>query len=326
MHVLGFEGFLRPRFPAVVCRLKKVIEDQRFDIVQTFFEDAMLLGAIGAACSRFKPVMVSSRRDIGLGTFRTWYHPIYSAIQPWISRRFFQRVVTNCGNIQKMIVEQEGISLDRVKVIPNGISLPQVPEPIPAVFKEASADFWIGMTANLTPVKRVDVFLDALAYLEKICPNLRFRAVLLGEGVLKGKLIRQADSLGIRPRVHFIGAVRNVVAYLQNVHVGVLSSDREGMSNAIMEYMSCGLPVVATAVGGSPELVDASMGVCVPPGDPESVGRALGLLCEDPALRLSMGRNSLRRIKDSYSWEKTILGFENYYQELVGCSHLMECP
>ena len=96
--------------------------------------------------------------------------------------------------------------------------------------------------------------------------------------------------------------------------IGVLCSDREGLSNAsTLEYMAAGLPVVATSVGGTPELVDQSNGACTPAGDPAGLARALASLVSSPELRKSKGYISLQRARSHFSWEKSIAETEAYY-------------
>ena len=114
-----------------------------------------------------------------------------------------------------------------------------------------------------------------------------------------------------------MGSVDNVTSYLQYSDIGVLCSDKEGLSNAILEYMACGLPVVATDVGGNSELVDKDNGFLVPPGDPPALAKALYSLIESTELRRRMGAASLDKVKQNYTWEKVIPLWEEYYEGLV---------
>ena len=118
----------------------------------------------------------------------------------------------------------------------------------------------IGLVGNLSPVKRVDVFLKALSLIKQGLPELRFKAFICGDGPEKANLLSLAQSLGLTSLVHFEGKVKDIDSYLRLRDIGVLCSDKEGLSNAILEYMAHGLPIVATAVGGNPELVDARNG------------------------------------------------------------------
>ena len=82
--------------------------------------------------------------------------------------------------------------------------------------------------------------------------------------------------------------------------------------------MACGLPVVATSVGGNIELVDAENGICVPPGDYLALAAALQKMIDNPQLRKSLGAGSLKKIQQSFSWEKSMAELETYYLTLIG--------
>ena len=147
--------------------------------------------------------------------------------------------------------------------------------------------------------------------------KVNFHAIILGEGNEEGSLRDMTWKLGLSSIVHFMGSVDIVYAYLRHLDVGVLCSDKEGFSNAIMEYMACGLPVVATAVGGNTVLVDEENGFVVPPGDSDALGSALLVLAEDPAMRKTKGAVSLNRIRKQYAWSKIIGEWESYYQSVL---------
>jgi glycosyltransferase involved in cell wall biosynthesis len=214
------------------------------------------------------------------------------------------------------VAQRERTDRDVIKVINNGIALPPDYIEMPEIFQRVKADLWIGITANLKPVKRIDVFLKGLSILKERS-KVDFHAIVLGEGAEEMPLKMMVRDLGLSGIVHFMGSVDNVYAYLKNLHIGVLCSDREGFSNAIMEYMACGLPVVATDVGGNTELVDEENGMVVPAGNGEALGRALMILAEQPELRKVKGLASLERIKERYAWDRIIMEWESYYQSLL---------
>jgi len=188
----------------------------------------------------------------------------------------------------------------------------------PDLFRKVQADLWIVLTAGLTPVKRVDLFLQAFSRVVRKCPETTVHAVVLGEGPEEQQLKALRHELGLRERVHFVGAVKNVTAYLHYADIGVLCSQKEGLSNAILEYMSASLPIVATEVGGTPELVDNTNGVCVKPGDAEALAQAITRLVEDEEVRREKGRKSLEKVQARFSWSKTMSETEDFYRHLCG--------
>jgi L-malate glycosyltransferase len=318
LTVLGYRGFLKANFPSVVRRLAAVIDAHGIDVIQTFFEDSIFVAALGEACARTSPVLLSSRRDIGLGAGRQpWYHRLFSAALPLVNRRF-RGIVANCEQVRQYAARRERTPLDKIKVVYNGVTLPaSVPAPIPTVFVEHPASVWIGLTANLTPVKRQDLLIRALASITRGGIDPQAHVLLLGEGPQCSKLEQLAQSCGVGHLVHFAGAVTDIGSYLRHLHIGVLCSDREGLSNAILEYMAFGLPVVATEVGGNSELVSAQNGIRVPANDVESLAHALSTLIADAALRARLGEASLQRVRGEFSWEGSMSELQAYYRSVV---------
>ncbi len=315
VHVLSYQGLFKYSFPGVVRRLARLLREQHVDIVQTFFEDAIFVGWIGSTLSRTYPVLLSSRRDIGLGEDDLWYHALFKAALPFVNR-YFDGILANAESVRTFTARREKTPLSKIAVIPNGIELPSDASARPALFEEVPADLWIGITANLKPVKRLDLFIRALAVFQNTCP-VNYHAVILGEGSQENMLKQLAKDLGLDGRVHFVGSVANVYAYLKHIDIGVLCSDREGLSNSIMEYMASSLPVVATSVGGNVELVCDMNGIIVPPGDVISLGKALVQLAQNPERRSFMGQASRERILKNYTWGVIIEQLQKYYQDTL---------
>jgi len=314
--VLEFAGFLKPNILRVVRRLDCLIRDLRIDLLQTFFVESLFIAYLAIVFGDSKVVMISSRRDMGLGS-EPWYHRCFDLLLPIVNRRF-DGIVANGTNVMQYVKAKEKVPLHKIRVIRNGVSVPERLDPEPDIFSFNKADFWIGVTASLTPVKRIDVFLRAIARLKLIQEGIDFRAVVIGAGPERERLQAEAEALGVGHLVYFVGEVHNVNAYLQRLNIGVLCSDREGFSNSVLEYMACALPVVATSVGGNTELVDDTNGICVPSGDPDALAEAMRRLAVDRSLRDDMGKRSLEKIRNSHSWERSITEWKTYYEEMIG--------
>ena len=315
-YVLGYGGFLKISFFEVLRRFVLFLRQKEFHILQTFFEDSIFVAYLGTLFLKRSPRLLSSRRDIGLGVGQPWYHALYRKALPLVNRRFCG-IIANSNKVKEHVVRNEGIPPDKVRVINNGISIAGRSTISPDVFKRVRSDVWVGIAANLIPVKRVDIFLMAFALLRSMVPNVSIHGVVLGDGPLRGPLEAQVEELGLSQYLHFEGAVRDTLPYLQHLDIGVLCSDREGLSNSVLEYMSCALPVVVTDVGGNPELVDTSNGVCVPPGDHEALAAAMASLIGDPSVRKALGEHSREKIVKGYSWERCMDELQAYYRELV---------
>lgn len=315
--ILGYKGFLKPNFPIVVWRLRQLVTQRTVRILQTFFEDSIFVAFLATRfLGRTRCVLLSSRRDMGLGAVRPWYHRLFTVVLPWVSRHF-DGLVCNGQEIKKWASRRERVPLDKIQVIPNGTALPSQPAEIPALLQGQNDMLWIGVVASLTPVKRIDVFLRALQLVTALRPDLPWRAVVLGEGPERAALLAQACAEGLAERVHFCGAVTNVSDYLHHIHIGVLCSDREGFSNAVLEYMAHGLPVVVSAVGGNAELVDEATGLCFPAGNVDALAEAILRLADDPALRSQLGDAGRQKVATMFSWECSMAKLEGYYSLML---------
>jgi glycosyltransferase involved in cell wall biosynthesis len=127
-----------------------------------------------------------------------------------------------------------------------------------------------------------------------------------------------AAALGLGQRVVFTGFRRDVPALLSAVSVSVLPSLSEGLSNVVLEAMAAGVPVVATSVGGTPEIVDDGVtGLLVPPRDAGALADAISSLLTDPARRQTIGEAGRRRVEERFSLEAMVLATEQLYERLL---------
>jgi len=323
VSVMNFHGFLKTDCISIFRTFGRLIDNNRFNIVHTFFEDSTVFAFLGSYFARTRPMFISSRRDIGLGAGNhPWYHYIYKRLLPLINKRY-DYVIANSHVVKEYACQRERLSDDKVKVIYNGVEVPDGDaHEKPSIFRnQPHSTIWICVVASLTPVKRHDLIVRAISHISHRCPELPpVRALFLGEGPQKKEVSHLAKELGVLDKIEFVGAVDNVGDYLQNCDIGVLCSDREGLSNAILEYMSYKLPVVATLTGGNSELVTNETGKCVPVGDAQVIADALVLLIEDPIKRHELGLAGYRRVLAEFSWTSAIENIQAFY-DLVLDSH-----
>jgi glycosyltransferase involved in cell wall biosynthesis len=318
--VLDYHGFIKMSFPGVVRRLSSLMAHEHIDIVQTFFEDSIFVAWIAALLARQRPLLLSSRRDIGLGLDnQPWYHSLFGRALPFVNRGFVG-IVANSEHVRQYVSRRERTPLEKIKVHYNGVAFPdpQAYVPRPSSLAPHPHDVWIGIAASLTPVKRHDLLVRSFARLRPNAETRTPRLLLLGEGPQRARLEDLARTCGVADRVHFEGATREVGAYLRYIDIGVLCSDREGLSNAILEYMSYSLPVVATDVGGNSELVSADNGIIVARNDVDALSNALQTLVDDAVLRAKLGTAARDKAMRLFSWEKSMSDIETYYRRLIG--------
>jgi len=177
----------------------------------------------------------------------------------------------------------------------------------------------IGHVANLSYLKDYPTFLKALAAVFPEVPDSH--AVIVGDGDRRADYEAIAESLGIRERTHFLGHRRDVLDLVSHFDIGVLASHPEygeGLSNSIAEYMGFGKPVIATDIGGNPELVDEGVtGLLCPAGDPEAMAEKLLVLLRDEVLRNTMGERGNEFFLANLTLERMVNETERVYEDLL---------
>ena len=230
----------------------------------------------------------------------------------------FDGIIVNSTSIKEFLIKKQSVPATKIKVIENGIETGDSSNENPEIFAEKSADIWIGLIANLKPVKRIDVFLKALAILKETLEALNCHALIIGEGDERKNLEKLGRELGISDYIHFTGAVDNVHSFVRHMDLGVLSSEREGLSNALMECMAHGVPVIASTAGGNVELVQHNVnGFLFEKNNAEDLAFFIRKLLRDTELRKKMGKNALESIQSNFSWDKTIKETEAYYRSFL---------
>ena len=150
--------------------------------------------------------------------------------------------------------------------------------------------------------------------------------VIVGDGDQRATLEKLAEELGVRERIHFVGNVpRNELTdYYNMADIFAMPSVRlpvDGLNVSVVEAMSCGLPVVASDVGGNPLVVaDGENGVLVGEGDHVALGAAVNLLLADAPLRAAMGRRSRERVLAEFSWQRLAVSYKSLFDEIVQAS------
>jgi glycosyltransferase involved in cell wall biosynthesis len=316
-EVLGYRGFMKASFPGVVRRLGRLLDELEASVVHAFFDESIIVAWFGYHLSRCRPALVSSRRDMGLGANnQPWYHRLFPVLLPFVNRSY-AGIVTNSENVKRYAARREHTPESKFKVIYNGIDIPGIAAAQFRSSRISGTGPHIGIVASLTPVKRHDVLLEAWALLHQSGLPAGSELHILGEGPQRQVLEEQVARHGLQSTVLFHGAVTDISDWLYGLDVGVLCSDREGLSNAILEYMAHGLPVIATAVGGNTELVDCDCGILVPPRNPEALAQALAILLNDEGIRRKLGERSRKTIAESFSWERAMGELAGYYSILI---------
>ncbi|WP_433364395.1 glycosyltransferase [Streptosporangium sp. CA-115845] len=266
-----------PRNLLAAARLIRLIRRLRPDVLHAFLYHAYVVGAPIAWLARV-PVVVAGRRS--LSVFKRVRYGSYTLER--VATRLTRHVVANAVAVAEDARRVEKLPAEKLSVIYNGL-----PESafLPATPAQISTDLPIVCSvANLKTHKGHRFLIEAVALLA--ARGMPCTLVLAGEGPERDVLLRQAESSGVDLRL--LGLRRDVEALMRRASVMVLASLHEGMSNAVMEAMAAGKPIVATAVGGTCELL-SGRGLLVPPADPRALADALERVLRDPRLGASLG-------------------------------------
>ena len=297
-------------------RLRPKVAAGSWDIVHSQHEKSDLLCAL-LPRGRNGPRWISSRRDSGFQRSAA----VKAAFRLLDHR--FDRLVAPSRSILDDLARRGRVPEKRLRLIPNGVDTARFAPPSPdaralgrARLGLAPDQFALGCVARMVPVKRHRDLIEALARLSGSRPGLRL--VLIGDGPLEQALRAEAQRVGVGPLVHFLGRRQDVDTLLPLLDAFVLCSATEGMSNALLEAMAAGLPVVATAVGGNTEVVlDGQSGLLAPPAAPERLAAAIDRLVADPSASHAMGCRGRAHVERKFSDVAMIAAWRELYRELA---------
>jgi glycosyltransferase involved in cell wall biosynthesis len=309
----------RARNPAALAlaanRLFWLLRRWRPQIVHFYLPGPYLIGA-PLAIAAGAPIRTMSRRS--LSNYRQ-RRPLIAQFEPNLHRHMDVVI----GNSRAVVEElaTEGIPRDKIRLIYNGI------ETSIAVPKRSEARRTLGIeqaalvgvsVANLISYKGHKDLIEGLARVAGSLPT-GWRLLCAGRDQgLQAKLEAMARAGGIQANVQFMGERDDVPTLLSAADFGISSSWEEGFSNAILEAMSAGLPMIVTDVGGNPEAVlNERTGLVVPSRDPAALGEAVLRLAREPELRGRLGSAGLLRVKQEFSVERCVDSHSSLYEELL---------
>ncbi len=303
-------SMLRANTAWQVARIVAFIRANRIDLVHAQDLYTNVVGTSAARIARVPSVVTRVDLNHNVRGYR-------GGVLAFFTRRA-ERVLVNALCIRDLVI-REGVEPDRVVVVRNGVDLdaldsasgraPDPPAPEPG---------GIVCVANMHhPVKGQTDLVMAMKEVVRVRPDARL--VLVGDGVRRPLLERSARQLGIADRCHFLGHRFDVPAIVARAALSVSPSHAEGISNAILEAMALRLPVVATAVGGSPELVrEGANGFLVPPGAPAALARRILDLLASPQLCRRMGERGRRIAEREFGVAQMRASYDALYEDLTG--------
>jgi glycosyltransferase involved in cell wall biosynthesis len=300
----------RSRFDwQTVRELHRIIEGDAIDLVHAHGYKADFYALLAARMVR---VPVTATCHNWLGESRTML--AYGRLDRYLLR-FFDGIAAVSRSVAQQL--RHAGTRKRVRVIPNGVPTPGPAIDSPLADQIRTGDrMVVGTVGRLSSEKGASVLIEAAA---RICPDFpRVRFVVVGNGPLRSDLEARVCKLGMTRQFFFMGERKDVAQIYRSFDIYVLPSLQEGMPMALLEAMAAGLPVVATKVGGVPDLVrDPSLATLVEPGDPSALAAGIRDLLTDPSRRERMGLNARRRVEEDFSTAAMAQRYVELYQEAL---------
>ncbi|MCK1422381.1 MULTISPECIES: glycosyltransferase [unclassified Bradyrhizobium] len=316
------------RLAETVYWLSRVMRRFRPAIAHFFLPGAYILGAPASILARV-PVRIMSRRSLNYYQRNMRFGP---AIEARL-HRYMTAILGNSNSVVRQLHDDENVRADRLGLIYNGIDFANyqksstVRQSMRTSLRIDQDALVFVIVANLIPYKGHQ---DLLVAFSMACARLPagWRLLVVGrDDGIGGKLREQAANLKIADNVLFLGSRSDVPDLLCGADVSVLSSHEEGFSNAVLESMAAGLPVIATDVGGNPEAnIDGETGFIVPPRDPKAMSEAILRLSADGALRARMGTKAADRAQENFSLDACVSRYEDLYRGLLEGKRPGEIP
>lgn len=315
----GIEVTLFPRRGrrdvARVRGLASMLRETGAHLVHSFLVGANAYAYAASRLAGLRRLIVSSRTTMPIPSRAS------RLVHSWVFRSA-SKVIANAESVKEFTSAYYGVPAASIRVVRNGVDT--------AGARAAAGDraaaraemgvpaeaVLVGTVGRLSREKNLDLFVDLAAALARESPSTRFAVV--GDGPRRDALARSIRTAGLTERVALPGARSDVQRLLAAMDVFVLTSDTEGLPNAVLEAMAAGLPVVATRVGGVGELVaDGLSGHLVPPGQIVPLLTAVRALVADPGLRARQGSAGLGRIASDFGVARMIEATAGVYEEVL---------
>ena len=309
VKVLGIDNYYNP---LNVFKLSNLIKKERPDIIHTHGYFASTIGRIAAKLAKV-PIIVTHVHSTYWG-----YTKRNILIERELSK-FTDRIICCSDAVKRFVVEHENISDKKAVTIYNGVEIKEVNDS----FKSREAlgirenDIMITTVGSLTPHKGQRYLIEAVAHSMKTHDNIR--CFIVGDGPLRVEFENYAISLGIGAHINFLGRVGDISEVINATDIFVMpSSGREGLGIAVLEAMAYGKPVIASDIGGLPEVViDSATGYLVKPKDVHSIASVINKLVEDGSARIAMGSEGKRVFEERFKAKFMISRIDDLYKELL---------
>jgi len=304
----GFDFTLLPRFI-------NIIKKEKIDLIHTHTFSPNLWGRLAGVISGV-PVVTTEH------TVAAVKRPIQKVIDKVLSS-FSAKIVAVSEVVRDSVIKEENILPDKVMTIYNGIDF-NIPTYPADLLEKKRRELGINngskvvvAIGRLEEPKGHEYLLQAAKVILNEFHNVQL--LIVGDGYLKSELIRHTNDLGIRKDVIFSGRRNDISDILTMSDIAVLSSIREGFSIALLEYMACGKPIVATDVGGNSEaIITNKSGIIVPPANHLALAAGILKLLKDEPFANRLGMEAQKRYSECFTLKHMVSGIEELYNSTLG--------
>lgn len=301
----------------LIIGLADYIAKEEIALVHSLLYTANYMTRLACMLLKKKPKIVTSELSAGFSC--GFFKNIFTWFVDYLLSFMSDKVMVN-GLAVKRFVVAKGIPADKIEVIYNALTPLTIktgdlrPEEIREALGVPHNKYIICMVARLDKAKDHRTLLRAI----QLINNKNVVLLLVGDGEERGKIVQWVKDCNLEENVKLLGWVKDVEQYIYASDVCVLSSLREGFSNALIEYMSAAKPIVATNVGGNSEMIiNGETGILVPPKNPQGLAAAIDSFIKNPSLAIAMGKKAKKAIKDKFSLEQMVKDHDQLYARLL---------
>ena len=305
----------------VLVRLVRLMREQRPHIVDTHTAKAGVLGRLAARLAGVPIVVHTYHGHVFQGYFSPAKTAIFLAIERWLARRT-DRLLAVSETVRSELLSLGIGTQAQLEVMPLGLDLDgflrseQLRGQLRAELSLRETALLVGIVARLVPIKAHEVFLNAAAVVARRVPESQF--LVIGDGVRRSELHTLARRLGLNDRVRFLGWRGDLTRIYADLDLVVLSSRNEGSPVSLIEAMAAGRAVLATRVGGVPDLVEEGVtGSLVPPDDASALAERMIELLEDPERRRVFGEAGRKRVCPAFGVDQLLANVDRLYTSLI---------
>lgn len=303
-------SFLSPRAVSGAFALARYVRRHGIQLIHTFDYPATVF-AVPAGRFLTSAAVVSSQRS-----HRDLIPRVYRPLVR-ITDHLVDAIVVNCDFVRKHLEQEERVPAARIQLCYNGVDLdafgPRDAARPPQLLRDS---FVIGVVCALRPEKSISTLLQAFARVRHLRSGMKL--AIVGDGPMLESLQAESRALAIHEDCVFALSTVQVTDWLRAVDIFVLPSRSEALSNALMEAMACGCPVVASKVGGNPELVtNGETGLLFEPGDAAGLADALQTLIENEFLRRQLAEAGAKFVRERFSIRTSAQRMGEIYAKLI---------